>query len=205
MSGTPPATSEHFYLPPLARAAHAGHVKRCLLGLPDSQVDLDSGRCSSRLVVFVGRSTISQNGDRVLLLRKLGSTQDVTRQDIADRSRVLERMDMGAANAYGWITQSLSIMLIKTVQAGSMDQASGLVLSWQARCLLRGVAMKYSALQTDMDPNTQTARYTDYDTPHIIMTYTALLTLAILRDDFSRLEKQGILLLLKACQRKDGR
>ncbi|GAW07887.1 geranylgeranyl transferase type-1 subunit beta [Lentinula edodes] len=44
MSGTPPATSEHFYLPPLARAAHAGHVKRCLLGLPDSQVDLDSGR-----------------------------------------------------------------------------------------------------------------------------------------------------------------
>lgn len=56
-----------------------------------------------------------------------------------------------------------------------------------------------------MDPNTQTARYTDYDTPHIIMTYTALLTLAILRDDFSRLEKQGILLLLKACQRKDGR
>ncbi|KIK69924.1 hypothetical protein GYMLUDRAFT_34327 [Collybiopsis luxurians FD-317 M1] len=36
------------------------------------------------------------------------------------------------------------------------------------------------------------------------MTYTALLTLAILRDDFSRLDKQGIPLLLKACQREDG-
>lgn len=55
-------------------------------------------------------------------------------------------MDMGAANVYGWITQFSIIMLIETVQAGSMDQASGLVLSWQAQCLLRGVAMKYSAL-----------------------------------------------------------
>lgn len=37
------------------------------------------------------------------------------------------------------------------------------------------------------------------------MTYTALLTLAILRDDFSRLDKHGILILLKSCQREDGR
>lgn len=37
------------------------------------------------------------------------------------------------------------------------------------------------------------------------MTYTALLTLAILRDDFSRLDKHGILVLLKSCQREDGR
>lgn len=51
----------------------------------------------------------------------------------------------------------------------------------------------------------QELEYTDYDTPHIIMTYTALLSLAILRDDFSRLDRKGLLQFLRACQRKDGR
>ncbi|KAF9568753.1 terpenoid cyclases/Protein prenyltransferase [Agrocybe pediades] len=46
--------------------------------------------------------------------------------------------------------------------------------------------------------------YTAYDTPHIIMTYTALLSLAILRDDFSRLDRSGLLEFLRACQRDDG-
>ncbi|KDR82565.1 hypothetical protein GALMADRAFT_237942 [Galerina marginata CBS 339.88] len=46
--------------------------------------------------------------------------------------------------------------------------------------------------------------YTEYDTPHIIMTYTALLSLAVLRDDFSRLDRPGLLQFLRACQRPDG-
>ncbi|KAF8817049.1 terpenoid cyclases/Protein prenyltransferase [Phlegmacium glaucopus] len=46
--------------------------------------------------------------------------------------------------------------------------------------------------------------YTDYDTPHIIMTYTAFLALAILRDDFSKLDRSGIVRFLRACQRVDG-
>lgn len=52
---------------------------------------------------------------------------------------------------------------------------------------------------------TQELEYTDYDTPHIIMTYTALLSLAILRDEFSRLDREGLLKFLRACQRDDGR
>jgi geranylgeranyl transferase type-1 subunit beta len=50
----------------------------------------------------------------------------------------------------------------------------------------------------------QTA-YSDYDTPHVIMTYTALLALAILRDDFSSLDRSGLMTFLRACQREDGR
>lgn len=46
--------------------------------------------------------------------------------------------------------------------------------------------------------------YAHCDTPHIIMTYTALLTLAILRDDFSKLDRSGMLKFLRACQREDG-
>ncbi|KAH7872277.1 terpenoid cyclases/protein prenyltransferase alpha-alpha toroid [Lentinula edodes] len=152
MSGTPPATSEHFYLPPLARAAHAGHVKRCLLGLPDSQVDLDSGRMA---IAFYCLGSLD-------LLKML---QDKTSQ--TDRESWKE-----------WIWE---------------QQTRGKY----------GSGFRPSPFMASSMPSEGT-RYTDYDTPHIIMTYTALLTLAILRDDFSRLEKQGILLLLKACQRKDG-
>ena len=44
-----------------------------------------------------------------------------------------------------------------------------------------------------------------YDSGHIAMTYTALLTLLILRDDLSRVNKKGILSGLKKLQLSDGR
>ncbi|KAH9950677.1 terpenoid cyclases/Protein prenyltransferase [Amylocystis lapponica] len=44
----------------------------------------------------------------------------------------------------------------------------------------------------------------EYNGPHLIMTYTALSLLAILRDDFSQLDRAGILELLRACQQEDG-
>ena len=37
------------------------------------------------------------------------------------------------------------------------------------------------------------------------MTYAALLSLAILRDDFSKLDRPGIVTFLRSCQRHDGR
>jgi len=40
--------------------------------------------------------------------------------------------------------------------------------------------------------------------PHVILTYTALLSLAILRDDFTQLDRPGIVRFLQACQREDG-
>ncbi|KAG8214671.1 terpenoid cyclases/protein prenyltransferase alpha-alpha toroid [Butyriboletus roseoflavus] len=42
------------------------------------------------------------------------------------------------------------------------------------------------------------------NSPHVILTYTALLSLAILRDDFSQLDRAGIIKLLQACQNEDG-
>ena len=46
---------------------------------------------------------------------------------------------------------------------------------------------------------------TEHDAPHIIMTYTALLSLAILRDDFSRLDRPGLIRFLRSCQKPNGR
>ncbi|PPQ66383.1 hypothetical protein CVT24_007212 [Panaeolus cyanescens] len=45
---------------------------------------------------------------------------------------------------------------------------------------------------------------TAYDAPHIIMTYTALLSLAILRDDFSQLNRQGVVEFIRRSQNDDG-
>ncbi|KAJ7504424.1 terpenoid cyclases/protein prenyltransferase alpha-alpha toroid [Mycena galericulata] len=46
--------------------------------------------------------------------------------------------------------------------------------------------------------------YTDYDGPNLVMTYTALLTLAILRDDFSNLDRAGLVKFIRACQQENG-
>lgn len=42
------------------------------------------------------------------------------------------------------------------------------------------------------------------NTPNIIMTYTALLTLAIFRDDFKRLDRPALLRFIQSCQLDDG-
>lgn len=44
-----------------------------------------------------------------------------------------------------------------------------------------------------------------YDLPHVVMTFSAILSLAILRDDFQRLDRAGIAQFLGRMQQPDGR
>ncbi|KAM5540861.1 hypothetical protein V8D89_005505 [Ganoderma adspersum] len=44
----------------------------------------------------------------------------------------------------------------------------------------------------------------EYETGHLVMTYTALLCLSMLRDDFSKLDRPGLLRLVRSCQQEDG-
>lgn len=89
-----------------------------------------------------------------------------------------------------------------------MDQAFALVPSWlfTRRKPWYGVWLHSGTTLTHIPLlfPFQTAD-SDYDTPHVIMTYTALQALAILRDDFSTLDRSGLLTFLRACQREDGR
>ncbi|KIM78421.1 hypothetical protein PILCRDRAFT_793478 [Piloderma croceum F 1598] len=55
-----------------------------------------------------------------------------------------------------------------------------------------------------MTPSHNLDNYTEFDAPHMITTYTALLSLSILKDDFSRLDRPGLLKFLRACQKDDG-
>ncbi|GAA6042262.1 hypothetical protein JCM8097_000603 [Rhodosporidiobolus ruineniae] len=52
--------------------------------------------------------------------------------------------------------------------------------------------------------SSSTGTFTSLDTPHIIQSYTALLNLALLNDDFLRLNRRGLLDFLGACQNEDG-
>lgn len=66
-----------------------------------------------------------------------------------------------------------------------------------------GSGFRPGPFMTFHSPETNTEAL-NYDAPHVIMTYTALLALAILRDDFSKLNRPGLITLLRACQREDG-
>jgi len=46
--------------------------------------------------------------------------------------------------------------------------------------------------------------YNEASTPHLIMTYCALLSLAILRDDYKQLDRAGLVRFVSACQTADG-
>ena len=54
-------------------------------------------------------------------------------------------------------------------------------------------------------PESQSTYESEFDTPHMIVTYTALITLAILRDDFTRLDRRGLVTFLRSSQQEDGR
>lgn len=43
-----------------------------------------------------------------------------------------------------------------------------------------------------------------YDSPMLIMTYGAILSLAILRDPFTQLDRKELLRFLQTCQKEDG-
>ncbi|KAJ7066578.1 terpenoid cyclases/protein prenyltransferase alpha-alpha toroid, partial [Mycena amicta] len=140
--------------PKFARAGHAGHVNRCLSGLPGSQVEADSSRHSRTAVGFYCIGTLD-------LLGALDSKTTPT-----DRENWRE-----------WIWE---------------QQTHG----------VNGSGFRPSPFAT---PDSPTAKpYGAYDGPHLVMTYTALLTLAILRDDFTKLDRTGLVKFVRSCQKEDG-
>ncbi|KAI6130013.1 terpenoid cyclases protein prenyltransferase [Pisolithus croceorrhizus] len=131
----------------LARMGHATHCKRCLTGLPASQVDTDPFKMA---LVFYCLGTL-----------------DLTGQIPAD----IKASEKESWREWIWA-----------------QQVSG----------PHGTGFRPGPLMS-----THAERASE-NAPQLIMTYTALLSLAILRDDFSRLDRPGLISFLKACQNEDG-
>ncbi|KAF9464217.1 terpenoid cyclases/protein prenyltransferase alpha-alpha toroid [Collybia nuda] len=145
-------SEERFHLPPLARAGHASHCKRCLSGLPGSQSEVDASKLA---LSFYCIGSLD-------LLGAMDTTSQTDRQSWKD-----------------WIWE---------------QQTKG----------RHGSGFRPSSFMTPRPGLGSSETYTEYDTPHIIMTYTALLCLSILRDDFLKLDRAGIINFMRACQRDDG-
>ncbi|TFK27674.1 geranylgeranyltransferase type I [Coprinopsis marcescibilis] len=139
-------------LPAFLRAGHVSHCKRCLTGLPSSQMDHDGGRLG---IGFYCLGTMDL----------LGSLQD---QPEFDRESWKE-----------WL----------------WDQQT------HGEC---GSGFRPSPFMTANHSEDEIIECTKYDSPHVIMTYTAILSLAMLRDDFTKLDRAGLTTLLRSCQREDG-
>lgn len=98
---------------------------------------------------------------------------------------------------------SLDLLDLAGEKASARDRETWREWIWQQQTKVRqGSGFRPGTFMTLT--GRQDEAYADYDTPHLIMTYAALLTLSILRDDFSRLDRPGLLRFLSACQRSDG-
>ncbi|KAG1881931.1 terpenoid cyclases/protein prenyltransferase alpha-alpha toroid [Suillus tomentosus] len=137
-------------LPPLSKSGHATHCKRCLSGLPSSQVDIDPAKLA---LSFYCLGSLDVSGE------------------LEKRTRGWEREQWKE-----WIWS---------------QQTSGHY----------GTGFRASSYMTAKH---STEEHSVHDSPQIIMTYTALLSLAILRDNFSRLDRKGLLKFLRSCQNTDG-
>ncbi|KAI0088510.1 terpenoid cyclases/protein prenyltransferase alpha-alpha toroid [Irpex rosettiformis] len=103
---------------------------------------------------------------------------------------------------------SLDILGTVNTSTTDVDRQSWIDWIWEQQSSgVYGTGFKgspYMIGEQDVKPLQLAADYSEFDTPSLIMTYTALLNLAILRDDFTRLERPGLIKFIKACQREDG-
>ncbi|KAJ8474160.1 hypothetical protein ONZ45_g16047 [Pleurotus djamor] len=144
---------EEVLMPPFAKAAHAGHCIRCLIGLPDSLVDMDASRVALSFYCIGALDLLDLLDEKVNETTRLGWRDWLWEQQIHGPT---------------------------------------------------GSGFKPSSFMTAQTPSAGTTESSEYEVPHVIMTYTAMLSLAILRDDFSKLNRQGIVRFLRSCQREDG-
>ncbi|KAI0754575.1 terpenoid cyclases/Protein prenyltransferase [Daedaleopsis nitida] len=134
----------------LAKGKHASHSRRCLIGLPFSQVEVDPSRIA--LIFYC----------------------------------------LGALDILGAIES----------QSSEIDRETWRDWLWEQHISgIHGAGFRPSPFITPEDYN---GDLSEYDTPHLVMTYTALLCLAMLRDDFSKLDRPGLLRFLRSCQQEDG-
>ncbi|KAJ8520951.1 hypothetical protein ONZ45_g2295 [Pleurotus djamor] len=144
---------EEVLMPPFAKAAHAGHCIRCLIGLPDSLVDMDASRVALSFYCIGALDLLDLLDEKVNETTRLGWRDWLWEQQIHGPT---------------------------------------------------GSGFKPSSFMTAQTPSAGTTESSEYEVPHVIMTYTAMLSLAILRDDFSKLNRQGIVRFLRSCQKEDG-
>ncbi|EKM49774.1 uncharacterized protein PHACADRAFT_265451 [Phanerochaete carnosa HHB-10118-sp] len=100
-----------------------------------------------------------------------------------------------------------SLDLLGTLETKTRPEERAAWIRWmweQQSVCGYGTGFKGSNYMTIDIRSPPSAQYAEYDTPNLIMTYTSILSLAILRDDLSRLDRKGLVQFVRSCQREDG-
>ncbi|KAF8636017.1 hypothetical protein AX15_000177 [Amanita polypyramis BW_CC] len=97
---------------------------------------------------------------------------------------------------------SLDLLGILYDKTRDTDRKMWRVWIWDLYIIGRyGSGFRSSSYMKIKEPSEHSLRY---DPPHMIMTYTAIVTLAILRDDFEKLDRPSLIIFLRSCQKEDG-
>ncbi|THH17268.1 hypothetical protein EW146_g3509 [Bondarzewia mesenterica] len=179
------AETPHF--PTLNRSGHVAHGNRCLQGLPSSLVEMDSSRYVRDLDIDLFRRDAMQT---------LAVASDFLR---TGRFRMaLGFYCLGILDVYGLIDQKSTITDRESWRSWIWaQQAKGIYGS--GFC-----PSPFAATQDSSTDANQPGEYGDFSTPNLIMTYAALQSLAILRDDFAALDREGLAKFVGSCQGEDG-
>ncbi|KAI5118078.1 hypothetical protein M0805_009158 [Coniferiporia weirii] len=173
----------------LNRAGHANFCMRCLYGLPSSMAEADSSR------VAVGFYCLGALDVLGLLDAKAKSADRTAWRAWIWEQQVVRRRRDGTGTGTG--AGSSGPAYVNEAEGGGGPGEDEHVGGFRPGPFMHtGGPEAVDVLDVDVDA--------DADPPHLIMTYTALLSLAILRDDFTRLDRGGLVGLLRATQQVDG-
>ncbi|EJC98499.1 terpenoid cyclases/Protein prenyltransferase [Fomitiporia mediterranea MF3/22] len=170
--------NDNIELGALNKVAHANFCKRCLYGLPSEMAEADSAR------VAIGFYCLGALDILGLLDTKISNE------------------DREAWRVWIWSQQ--------VKRPGRVNEGAGMDITFRndnrdTKAVHIGGFRPGPFMHVEFNESEAQATHAlDADLPHLIMTYTALLSLAILRDDFSQLDRQGLIGLLRATQKDDG-
>ncbi|THG98576.1 hypothetical protein EW145_g7401, partial [Phellinidium pouzarii] len=187
----------------LNKLGHANFCMRCLYGLPDSMAEADSSR------YFVLNF---QPAGNVLTESSECICSSMSTPSVAVGFYCLGALDvLGLLDAKlkdidrmawrSWIWEQQVTRPASPVQRGARRSGEE---GDKAEISDEHVGGFRPSPFMDVGRKAGATRTFDADPSHLIMTYTALLSLAILRDDFARLDRRGLVGLLRATQQADG-
>ncbi|KAL5519823.1 hypothetical protein ACEPAG_1483 [Sanghuangporus baumii] len=193
---------EDFDLGLFNKVGHANFCARCLAGLPATMAEADSSRmaigfyCLGALDILGLLETKVKEADREAWRVWIWAQQVRRPPDMGHSSN--SENSASASNAGSGIGKDA--VPDCNLDGNQDDEDQRWIGGFRP-----GPFMHVEFRRDESTPEGSTSTHgEEADPPHLIMTYTALLALAILRDDFTQLDREGLVNLLRATQKSDG-
>ncbi|KAL5501803.1 CDC43 [Sanghuangporus vaninii] len=195
---------EDFDLGLFNKVGHANFCARCLAGLPATMAEADSSRmaigfyCLGALDILGLLETKVKEADREAWRAWIWA-QQVRRPPGPGHSSNAENSGSKTRSRSG-----RGAVLDCNPDGSQDDEDQKWIGGFRPGPFMHVELGRDESTPETRSTGTSMSTHEEADPPHLIMTYTALLALAILRDDFSHLDRDGLVNLLRATQKPDG-